>query len=132
MTESKRARPESSLVLSGWVGPWDDDDPDANFKADVAAHAHLDPLGTVERLADGTGIPVPALVHYVLARWAGEGSSALLELGPRMTRRLQEPFVAAETAGTDDARLVAYHQVRQMVEWLNLPLDQPEVYEQPG
>jgi len=120
-----------TLNLSGWVGPWDDDDPDANFKSEVAAHAHLDPLSTVLRLADATNIPVGALVHYVLCRWAGEGSSGLLEIGPRMTRRLREPFADAEAAGTDQARLAAYHQVRQMVDWLNLPLDDPAIYDPP-
>ena len=53
----------------------------------------------------------------------------MLELGPRMARRLQEPFETAEVAGTDEARLAAYEQVRQMVAWLNFPLDQPEVYD---
>ena len=47
-----------------------------------------------------------------------------------MTRRLREPFAVAEEAGTDEARLAAYEQVRQMVEWLNVPLDHPEVYDQ--
>ena len=35
----------------------------------------------------------------------------------------------AEAAGTEDARRAAYEQVRQMVEWLNVPLDRPEVYD---
>jgi hypothetical protein len=46
-----------------------------------------------------------------------------------MTRRLHEPFAAAEAAGSDEARLAAYEQVRQMVEWLQFPLDNPEVYD---
>ncbi len=117
-----------NLTLIGWTGPWPEDDKDANFKADIAAHAHLDPLGTVSTLAESIGVPVGAIVHYVLSRWATEGSSALLELGPRMTRRLREPFSEAEEADTDEARLAAYEQVRQMVEWLNVPLDQPEIY----
>ncbi len=120
----------TTLTLAGWTGPWPDDDKDANFKADVAAHAHLDPLSTITNLSNSTGVPVGALVHYVLCRWASEGSSALLELGPRMTRRLREPFVEAEAADTDEARLAAYEQIRQMVEWLNVPLDHPEVYDE--
>ena len=36
--------------------------------------------------------------------------------------------LAAEEAGTDAARLEAYETVRQIVEWLNIPLDRPEVY----
>lgn len=118
----------TTLELTGWTGPWPDDDKDANLKADIAAHAHLDPLSTITNLSNSVDVPVGAIVHYVLCRWASEGSSALLELGPRMTRRLREPFAAAEAAGTDEARLAAYEQVRQMVEWLNVPLDNPEVY----
>ena len=82
-----------------------------------------------EQLARTEIVPVGAIVHYVLCRWASEGSSALLELGPRMTRRLREPFETAEAEDTDEARLAAYEQVRQMIEWLNFPLDNPEVYD---
>jgi len=117
------------LELTGWTGPWPDDDKDANLKIDIAAHAHLDPLSTIRNLSDSTDVPVGAIVHYVLCRWASEGSSALLELGPRMVRRLREPVEQAEAAGTDEARLAAYDQLRQMVEWLNVPLDHPEVYD---
>lgn len=117
-----------TLTLTGWTGPWPDDDKDANFKAEIAAHAHLDPLATINTLSESIGVPVGAVVHYVLARWATEGSGGLLELGPRMARRLREPFTVAEAADTEEARRAAYEQVRQMVEWLNVPLDQPEVY----
>ena len=37
--------------LEPWTGPWADDDPDANFKADVATYSHVDPLTTVTNLA---------------------------------------------------------------------------------
>ena len=119
----------TTLELTGWTGPWPDNDKDANLKADIAAHAHLDPLTTITNLINSCDVPVGAIVHYVLCRWASEGSSALLELGPRMTRRLREPFVSAEVDGTAEARMAAYEQVRQMVEWLNFPLDHPEVYD---
>lgn len=119
---------DNLLRIEGWTGPWSSDDNDANFKADVAAYAHLDPLSTLGNLSDSIDVPVGAIVHYVLAKWATEGSNGLLELGPRMARRLREPFVAAESADTDEARLEAYETVRQIVEWLNVPLDQPEVY----
>ena len=118
----------ATIELSAWTGPWDDDDPDANFKADIAAYSHLDPLATLTNLATAIDVPVGAVVHYVLAKWATEGSGGLLELGPRMTRRLREPFTTAEATATDEARLAAYDEVRQLVEWLNLPLDQPDVY----
>ncbi len=117
-----------TLTLIGWTGPFDDDDKDANFKAEIASHAHLDPLATITNLSNSIDVPVGAIVHYVCARWATEGSSGLLELGPRMARRLREPFRDAEAADSDDARLAAYEQVRQMIEWLNVPLDTPEAY----
>ena len=47
-------------------------------------------------------------MQYVLAKWVTEGSSGLLEVGPRMARRLNGPFLEAEEAGTDAARLAAY------------------------
>jgi hypothetical protein len=120
---------DRTVELSGWTGPWDPGDPDANFKADVALYARVDPLGTIRNLGDALGIPVGALCHYVLAKWATAGSAGLLELGPTMTRRLAEICDEAEAAGTDDARLAAYAQLRDMLSWLRLPLDHPEIYE---
>jgi hypothetical protein len=123
--------PEESRVveLVGWSGPWDADDPDANFKRDVAVYAHVDPLATIRNLGGALDIPVGALCHYVLAKWATEGSGGLLELGPRMVRRLASVCDEAEATGTDDARLDAYRQLRGLISWLRLPLDQPDVYE---
>ncbi len=117
-----------TVRLESWTGPWPDDDPDANFKSDIAAHALLEPLTTIENLSARIDVPVGAIVHYVLARWATEGSGGLLELGPRMARRLREPILEAEEADSDEARLAAYDVIRRMVEWLNVPLDHPEVY----
>ena len=77
-------------------------------------------------LADAIDVPVGAVVRYVLARWATEGSGGLLELGPHMARRLWAVCETAESAATDDARLAAYAQLRDMIRWLNLPLDDPE------
>jgi len=121
---------ESRVVeLVGWSGPWADDDPDANFKRDVALYAHVDPLATIRNLGGALNIPVGALCHYVLAKWATEGSGGLLELGPRMVRRLASICEAAEAADTDEARLAAYQQLRGLIAWLQFPLDQPDVYE---
>jgi hypothetical protein len=111
-----------AVVLEPWSGPWDADDPDANFKADVALYSKLDPLTTVTALSEHMGIPVGAVVRYVLARYATGGSGGLLELGPSMIHRLWEPVAAAEHAGTNAARLAAYEQLRQMLSWLRLPL----------
>ena len=117
------------LHLEPWTGPWPDDDKDANLKADVALYAKVDPLRTVRGLSAATGVPEGAIVRWVLARWASEGSSGLLELGPTFTRRLHAVCVDAEAAGDDEARLAAYHQLRQMISWVHHPLDHPEVHD---
>jgi hypothetical protein len=118
-----------TITLEGWRGPWPHDDKDGNLKADIALYAHVDPLRTVRGLSDSIDVPVGAIVHYVLARWASEGASGLLELGPTMSRRLLAVCTDAETDGSDEARLAAYDQLRQMISWLNYPLDHPEVYD---
>jgi len=118
-----------TITLEGWRGPWPDDDKDANLKADIALYSHVDPLRTVRGLSQSIDVPVGAIVHYVLARWASEGASGLLEIGPTMSRRLLEVCTDAEAAGSDEARLAAYQQLRQMISWLNYPLDHPEVYD---
>ncbi len=111
-----------TITLVAWNGPWAPEDPDANFKADVALYSHVDPVTTISRLAGAMGIPEGAVVHYVLAKWASAGSGGLLELGPSMVHRLWAPLKLAEEVGTDGARLEAYEQLRQMISWLRLPL----------
>jgi len=115
-----------TVELVPWDGPWSDDDPDANFKADVALYAHVDPMKTVANLAAAMDIPEGAIVSYVLAKWASGGSGGLLELGPTMVHRLWGPIEKAEAVATDDARLAAYDQLRQMISWLRLPLTDQE------
>ena len=118
-----------TITVEGWRGPWPDDDKDANLKADIALYAHVDPLRTVRGLSDSIDVPVGAIVHYVLARWASEGASGLLELGPTLSRRLHAVCVDAERNGSTEARLAAYEQLRQMISWLNYPLEHPDVYD---
>jgi Family of unknown function (DUF6027) len=120
---------EEVVRLERWDGPWVADDPNANFKADVALYAHSDPLTTIRGLAGVVGLPVGALVHYVLARYATGGSGALLELGPSMVDRLWEPISAAEEADDDEVRLGAYRQLRDMISWLRAPLIDPSLAE---
>ena len=119
---------EPVVVLERWTGPWADDDPDANFKSDVALYSKVDPLATIEGLSTNLDIPVGAVCRYVLAKWATGGSGGLLELGPTMTRRLAQICDDAEAAATDEARLDAYRQLREILAWLRLPLDEPETY----
>jgi Family of unknown function (DUF6027) len=118
-----------TITLEGWRGPWPDDDKDANLKADIALYSHVDPLRTVRGLSNSINVPVGAIVHYVLARWASEGASGLLELGPTMSRRLLKVCTDADADGSDAARLAAYGQLCQMISWLNYPLEHPEVYD---
>jgi hypothetical protein len=121
-----------ALRLLRWNGPWADDDPDATFKAEVADYSRLDPFVTLQGMSDNLGIPVGALARYVLARWATAGSGGLLELGPTMVHRLWEPVARAEAAGTDGARLAAYAELRGLLSWLKVPLDDPAVYDDGG
>ena len=111
------------VALEHYHGPWAPGDTDANFKADVALYANLDPLRTLRGLGEATGLSVGALAHYVLARYATSGSGGLLELGPTMLGRLWGPIEVAEAAGTDEARLGAYHELRALVSWLRVPLE---------
>ena len=113
---------DRTVTLVQWRGPWDEDDPDANFKTDVALYANVDPMTTIERLAHAIDVPEGAIVHYVLAKWASGGSGGLLELGPTMVHRLWAPFEDAENDDTDEARLRAYEQLRTMISWLRIPL----------
>jgi hypothetical protein len=112
----------TNVDITPWNGEWPDDDPDANFKSDVALYAQSDPLATLTQLGANLGIPVGGLVHYVLARWASAGSAALLEVGPSMINRMWEHVERAEATGTAEARLAAYDALSQMLSWLRLPL----------
>jgi hypothetical protein len=115
-----------SVELVPWDGPWSAEDPDANFKADVALYAHVDPMRTIGNLAAALSIPEGAIVWYVLAKWASAGSGGLLELGPSMVHRLWGSIERAEADGSDEARLAAYEELRQMLSWLRLPLSDPD------
>ncbi|HEX7522522.1 MAG TPA: DUF6027 family protein [Acidimicrobiia bacterium] len=119
---------EPTVRLERWNGPWAPDDPDANFKAEIALYSRVDPIGTIRGLSENIDVPVGALCRYVLARWATGGSGGLLELGPTMVHRLSAVCEAAEAQGTGEARLAAYAALRDMVSWLRLPLDDPSVY----
>lgn len=120
------------VELLRWSGPWPNDDPDATFKAEVADYCRLDPLLTLQGMSRNLDIPVGALARYVLARWATAGSGGLMELGPTMVHRLWEPIARAEQDGTDEARLAAYVELRGLLSWLKVPLDDPGVYEIEG
>jgi len=123
MDRAAREPDDEVVTLERYRGPWAGDDPDANFKADVALYANLDPLVTLRGLSAATGLSVGALAHYVLARYATTGSAGLLELGPTMVERLWAPVELAEANGTGEARLAAYHELRALLSWLRVPLE---------
>jgi len=97
---------------------WDDRDPHANFKAEVALYSAADPLPTLENLSRSTGIPVPCLIRYVLVKYVASGSEALMAMTPIVYRQMQQQVDEAEKAGTDVARLKAYDAMRQVIAWL--------------
>jgi hypothetical protein len=111
------------IKLERYEGPWPDDDPDANFKAEVAEYTRNDPLVTLHGLSERTGVPLGALARYALVKWTAEGSEALLAVGPRTVERMWTVVTEAEKAGTDAARLAAYDALRQILAWLRAPLD---------
>jgi hypothetical protein len=114
----ERDEPEAaSLRLVRWDGP-PGDDTYAGLRVDVAAYGHLDPLATLTELSRRSGLPLGALAHYVLARWAAGGNEALLELGTSGVDHLARLIAEAEQVGTDEARLAAYEGIRALVSWL--------------
>jgi len=102
---------------------WNEDDPHANFKAEVANYSVADPIPTLETLSQATGIPVLSLIRYVLVKWVAAGAEAQLSMPPSVLRQMQAHVDAAEAAGTDETRLQAYESLRQMVAWLALPVE---------
>ena len=132
MSKEEMDRPEASVQtvsLIRWSGPWDFDDPDANFKEEVAAYGLLEPLDTITQLSESLDIPVGALVRYVLAKWATGGSEGMLHIGGTSVQRMHNACQAAESEDTDEARLRAYEELREMVRWLHLPIEDPTIYE---
>lgn len=115
----------TAIVLESYEGSWPPDDPDAGFRRMVAEYSRLDPVPTLETLSRHKGIPVGALARFVLARYCTSGSDALLEMGPRVVRQMDDIVQRAETSGTDQARLQAYRALKAIVSWLLVPLDDP-------
>ena len=106
------------MRLEPFRDTWPPDDPHANFKAEVANYTTADPMPTLERLSEGTGIPVGSLIRYVLVKWAASGSEALLAMRPIVFEQMRQHVALAEDAATDAARLRAYEALRAMVAWL--------------
>jgi hypothetical protein len=113
------------ITLEPYEGRWPADDPDAGFRRLVAEYSRIDPMPTLLALSRTKGIPLGALVAFVLARYCTSGSDALLEMGPRVARQMQRIVSEAEQTGTDAARLGAYAALKAIVSWLQVPLDDP-------
>ena len=117
-----------TVELAAWDGPWPEDDPDANFKADVALYGRLDPLSTITNLSRSIDVPIGALCRYVLAKWSSAGAEALMALGPTAVARLWEAVDEAERVGTDEARLAAYERLCAQISWLKAGFEDPAAY----
>ena len=113
-----------SLEVFDWR--WDETDKDANFKQEVATHSREDPMPTIETMSRNLSIPIGAIIRYLLVRWAASGSTALLEVGPRVVQQMADIVEQAELIGSDQERLAAYEKLSQVVSWLKVPLTDPE------
>jgi uncharacterized protein DUF6027 len=118
-------RAARTVTLEPYRGTWPPDDPDAGFRRLVAEYSAIDPMPTLETLGQSKGIPIGALVAFVLARYCTSGSDALLEMGPLVVRQMAEIVRDAEATGTDAARVQAYRALSAIVSWLRVPLDDP-------
>ena len=117
--------PQRTITLEPYRGSWPPEDPDAGFRHLVAEYSAIDPMPTLEELGRRKGIPVGALVAFVLARYCASGSEALLYTGPVVVRQMDDIVRQAEAAGSDAARLDAYRALSAIVSWLTVPLDDP-------
>jgi uncharacterized protein DUF6027 len=115
-----------TVTLEPYLGQWPPDDPDAGFRQMVAEYSAIDPMPTLEELGRRKGIPIGALVAFVLARYCASGSEALLYMGPVVVRQMDEVVRKAETSGSDSARLDAYRALAAIVSWLKVPLRDPD------
>jgi hypothetical protein len=96
-------------------------DPHANFRAEVACYTAADPYPTLNNLSQLTGIPVDRLIRYVLVKYTASASDARLNMDPVVFRQMRDHIARAEDEGTDAARLQAYEALRKMIGWLSLP-----------
>ncbi len=108
------------MELKPYEDSWEQDDPHANFKEEVALYGVVDPLPTLENLSKNTGIPVSSLIRYILVKYTASGSDAVLAMTPYAIRQMQDHINKAEAADTVEARLEAYESLRQMISWLTI------------
>ena len=81
-------------------------------------------VNTITRLSESLDIPVGALVR--VAKWAAGSEECLYW---RYFCAADARIQIAEDEDTDEARLLAYEEIRQMVQWLHLPIEDPTIYD---
>ena len=108
------------MEIQPYQDSWAKDDPHANFKEEVALYSVADPLPTLENLSKDTGIPVSALIRYILVKYTASGSEAVLAMTPYALRQMQEHINKAEAMNTAESRLEAYESLRQIISWLSI------------
>ena len=113
------------VILHPFRGSWPPGDKDANFKDEVANYSRVDPMTTLDNMSRNLDIPVGALARYILVKWAASGSEGLMEIGPMVVRQMQDLVDKADALGSDEARLEAFHALKQIISWLKVPLDDP-------
>ena len=86
--EGSRMPRRRTITLEPYRGQWPPDDADAGFRQLVSEYSAIDPMPTLEELGRRKGIPVGALVAFVLARYCASGSEALLYAGPVVVRQM--------------------------------------------
>ena len=114
-----------TVTLQPYTSNWPDDDPDAGFRTMVAEYSRLDGLATLRVLSHNKGIPLGALVAFVVGHYSASGSAALLEIGPRVIGQMDSIVQAVESVDTDEARLQGYKSLKAIVSWLKVPLEDP-------
>ncbi len=98
----------------------------ANFKAEVACYTAADPMPTIRKLSELTGVPEEKLIRYVLVKYAASASDALLTMEPIVFHQMRDLVTRAEEDGTEAARLEAYEGLKQIVAWLSVAATNPE------
>jgi hypothetical protein len=58
------------------------------FAREVEVSAMVDPMPAFEKLSLSTGVPVDALAHHALVRWASAGAEALMAIQPQVLTEL--------------------------------------------
>lgn len=74
----------------------------------VETSSCVDPMPTFRALSQGTGVPVDALVHHALVRWASAGAEALMSVEPQVLNEL-----------VDARRQQDWPKVAGIIDWLD-------------